>query len=27
MSGVPTENQQEDDGCCGTGGGSGCGCH
>ena len=27
MSGVPTENQQEDDECCGTGGGSGCGCH
>ena len=27
MSGVPAENKQEDDGCCGTGGGSGCGCH
>ncbi len=27
LSGVPVENQQEDDGCCGTGGGSGCGCH
>ncbi len=27
MSGVPIENQQADDGCCGTGGGSGCGCH
>jgi len=27
MSGVPAENKQEDEGCCGTGGGSGCGCH
>ncbi len=27
MTGVPAENQQDDDGCCGTGGGSGCGCH
>ena len=27
MSGVPTENQQEDDGSCGTGSGSSCGCH
>jgi FKBP-type peptidyl-prolyl cis-trans isomerase SlyD len=27
MTGVPAENKQEDDGCCGTGGGSGCGCH
>ena len=27
LSGVPVENQQEDEGCCGTGGGSGCGCH
>ncbi len=26
-SGIPVENQQPDDGCCGTGGGSGCGCH
>jgi len=26
-SGIPAENQQADDGCCGTGGGSGCGCH
>ena len=26
MTGVPAENQV-DDGCCGTGGGSGCGCH
>ena len=25
MTGVPAENQQED-GCCGTGGGTGCGC-
>jgi len=27
MTGVPAENKQDDDGCCGTGGGSGCGCH
>jgi len=27
LSGVPVENQQEDEGCCGTGGGSSCGCH
>jgi FKBP-type peptidyl-prolyl cis-trans isomerase SlyD len=27
MTGIPEENKQEDDGCCGTGGGSGCGCH
>ena len=27
MTGIPAENKQEDDGCCGTGGGSGCGCH
>ncbi len=27
MSGIPAENQQPDDGCCGTGGGTGCGCH
>jgi len=27
LSGIPAENQQDDDGCCGTGGGSGCGCH
>ena len=27
MTGVPAENKQEDDACCGTGGGSGCGCH
>ncbi len=26
MTGIPAENKQEDDGCCGTGGGSGCGC-
>jgi len=26
MTGIPAENQVEDDGCCGTGGGSGCGC-
>ncbi|MEA1955183.1 MAG: peptidylprolyl isomerase [Campylobacterota bacterium] len=26
LSGIPAENQQADDGCCGTGGGSGCGC-
>lgn len=27
MTGVPAENKQEDDECCGTGGGSGCGCN
>ena len=27
MTGIPAENKQDDDGCCGTGGGSGCGCH
>ncbi|MBU0721233.1 peptidylprolyl isomerase [bacterium] len=27
MTGIPAENKQADDGCCGTGGGSGCGCH
>ena len=27
MSGVPVENMVDDSGCCGTGGGSGCGCH
>jgi len=27
MTGVPAENKKEDDGCCGTGGGSGCGCN
>jgi FKBP-type peptidyl-prolyl cis-trans isomerase SlyD len=27
MTGIPAENKQEDDGCCGTGGGSGCGCN
>ncbi len=27
LSGVPAENAQLDDGCCGTGGGSGCGCN
>jgi FKBP-type peptidyl-prolyl cis-trans isomerase SlyD len=27
LSGVPAENKPADDGCCGTGGGSGCGCH
>lgn len=27
MTGVPAENKQDDSGCCGTGGGSGCGCH
>ncbi|MCD6172834.1 MAG: peptidylprolyl isomerase [Sulfurimonas sp.] len=26
MTGIPAENQQESDGCCGTGGGTGCGC-
>ncbi len=27
MTGVPAENQVQSSGCCGTGGGSGCGCH
>ena len=27
MTGVPAQNKQEDDACCGTGGGSGCGCN
>ncbi|WP_345980754.1 peptidylprolyl isomerase [Sulfurimonas sp. HSL3-2] len=27
MSGIPAENAVDDSGCCGTGGGSGCGCH
>ncbi len=27
MTGIPAENQKDDDGCCGTGGGSGCGCN
>ena len=27
MTGIPAENAKSDDGCCGTGGGSGCGCH
>lgn len=27
MTGVPAENKQDDAGCCGTGGDSGCGCH
>ncbi len=27
MTGVPEENKQAESGCCGTGGGSGCGCH
>jgi len=27
MTGIPAENKQDDDGCCGTGGGSGCGCN
>jgi len=27
MTGIPAENKQEDDECCGTGGGSGCGCN
>ena len=27
MTGVPAENKKEDDECCGTGGGSGCGCN
>ncbi len=26
MTGIPAENKQDDE-CCGTGGGSGCGCH
>lgn len=27
MTGVPAENQKDDSECCGTGGGSSCGCH
>jgi FKBP-type peptidyl-prolyl cis-trans isomerase SlyD len=27
LTGIPAENKQDDEGCCGTGGGSGCGCH
>ena len=27
MTGIPAENKQDDEGCCGTGGGSGCGCN
>lgn len=27
LSGIPAENMKDDSGCCGTGGGSGCGCH
>ncbi len=27
MTGIPAENMYEDEGCCGSGGGSGCGCH
>lgn len=27
MTGIPAENKPDDSGCCGTGGGSGCGCH
>lgn len=27
LSGIPAENAKDDSGCCGTGGGSGCGCH
>ncbi|MDA7817745.1 peptidylprolyl isomerase [Sulfurimonas sp.] len=27
MTGIPAENQKDDSGCCGTGGGSGCGCN
>ncbi|QOY53947.1 peptidylprolyl isomerase [Candidatus Sulfurimonas marisnigri] len=26
MTGIPAENKQEKEGCCGTGGGAGCGC-
>jgi FKBP-type peptidyl-prolyl cis-trans isomerase SlyD len=26
MTGIPAENKQDDEGCCGTGGGTGCGC-
>jgi len=26
MTGIPAENKQDDDDCCGTGGGTGCGC-
>ncbi|MBD3796213.1 MAG: peptidylprolyl isomerase [Campylobacterales bacterium] len=27
MTGIPAENKPTESGCCGTGGGSGCGCH
>ena len=27
MTGIPAENKKEEEGCCGTGGGSSCGCH
>lgn len=27
MTGIPAENKPSSSGCCGTGGGSGCGCH
>jgi FKBP-type peptidyl-prolyl cis-trans isomerase SlyD len=27
MTGIPAENKPAEDGCCGTGGGAGCGCH
>lgn len=27
MTGIPAENKPDNSGCCGTGGGSGCGCH
>ncbi|OIP56723.1 MAG: peptidylprolyl isomerase [Helicobacteraceae bacterium CG2_30_36_10] len=27
LTGIPTENMKDDEECCGTGGGSGCGCH
>ncbi|MFT7859310.1 MAG: peptidylprolyl isomerase [Sulfurimonas sp.] len=27
MTGIPEENKPAEDACCGTGGGSGCGCH
>lgn len=27
MTGIPEENKPAESGCCGTGGGSGCGCH
>jgi FKBP-type peptidyl-prolyl cis-trans isomerase SlyD len=26
MTGIPAENKHDDEGCCGTGGGTGCGC-